>query len=51
MHRAEAVGVRQVAIDEDRSALRFRRVEYIKRVKRDASRAVSTEGQTRTNGQ
>lgn len=29
-------GVRQVAIDEDWSALRFRRVEYIKSVKRNA---------------
>jgi hypothetical protein len=44
-------GVRQVAIDEDWSALRFRRVEYIKSLKRDASRVLSTEGRTRTNGQ
>ena len=29
--------VRMVAIDEDWSALRFRRVEFIKRMKRDAS--------------
>jgi len=37
-------GVRQVAIDEDWSALRFRRVEFIKSFKRDASRALSAKG-------
>ena len=34
-------GVRQVAIDEDWSALRFRRVEYIKRMTRDAKRRMT----------
>ena len=34
--------VRQVAIDEDWSALRFRRVEFIKRVTRDPKRAMTT---------
>lgn len=37
-------GVRQVAIDEDWSALRFRRVEHIKTMKRDASRAATEQG-------
>ncbi|SFE51059.1 hypothetical protein [Thermoflexibacter ruber] len=37
-------GVRQIAIDEDWSALRFRRVEYIKQMKRDEKRAMSTGG-------
>ncbi len=41
-------GVRQVAIDEDWSALRFRRVEYIKSLQRDSKRAISAEGQKRT---
>ncbi len=41
-------GVRQVAIDEDWSALRFRRVEYIKSMTRDAKRAGSAEGKRRT---
>jgi len=36
--------VRQVAIDEDWSALRFRRAEYIKTLTRDASWAMSEEG-------
>jgi hypothetical protein len=40
--------VRQVAIDEDWSALRFRRVEYIKTLKRDASWVMSEAGQRRT---
>lgn len=34
-------GVRQVAIDEDWSALRFRRVEHIKRLTRDPKRLIS----------
>jgi hypothetical protein len=38
-------GVRQVAIDEDWSALRFRRVEFIKTMKRDKSRAMTKQGQ------
>ena len=42
-------GVRQVAIDEDWSALRFRRVEYIKSMKRDPKRALSDEGKKRTS--
>lgn len=41
--------VRQVAIDEDWSALRFRRVEYIKHLKRDATRTLSAQGRARTN--
>ena len=40
-------GVRQVAIDEDWSALRFRRVEHIKAMKRDASRAGTEQGKAR----
>jgi hypothetical protein len=40
-------GVRQVAIDEDWSALRFRRVEHIKTMKRDASRAATEQGKAR----
>ena len=42
-------GVRQVAVDEDWSALRFRRTEFIKSMKRDASRAISERGKTRTS--
>jgi hypothetical protein len=38
--------VRQVAIDEDWSALRFRRVEYVKKMTRDASRRLGRDGQT-----
>lgn len=41
--------VRQVAIDEDWSALRFRRVEFIKSMKRDPSRASSREGKKQTS--
>ena len=40
-------GVRQVAIDEDWSALRFRRVEFIKTMKRDVSRAATEQGKAR----
>jgi hypothetical protein len=40
-------GVRQVAIDDDWSALRFRRVEYIKSLTRDESRASSPAGKAR----
>lgn len=36
--------VRQVAIDEDWSALRFRKVEYIKSITRDPDGAISQEG-------
>lgn len=41
-------GVRMVAIDEDWSALRFRRVEFIKAMKRNATRAQTAEGKKRT---
>lgn len=40
-------GVRQVAIDQDWSALRFRRAEYIKSMKRDPERALSAQGKKR----
>ena len=40
--------VRQVAIDEDWSALRFRRTEYIKRLTRSKKMAISTAGKKRT---
>lgn len=40
--------VRQVAIDEDWSALRFRRVEFIKTMKRSPSMALSEQGKART---
>jgi hypothetical protein len=40
--------VRQVAFDDDWSVLRFRRVEFIKQLRRDTSRAMSTKGKTRT---
>ena len=40
-------GVRMVAIDEDWSALRFRRAEFIKTMKRDPSRAGSETGRAR----
>jgi hypothetical protein len=38
--------VRQVAIDEDWSALRFRKVEFIKSLTRASSRTVSAGGQS-----
>jgi hypothetical protein len=41
-------GVRMIAIDEDWSALRFRRAEYIKTMKR--SFAMSEEGKAKTKG-
>lgn len=41
-------GVRQVAIDEDWSALRFRKTEYIKTLTRRESFAISREGKERT---
>lgn len=40
-------GVRQVAIDEDWSALRFRRAEYIRTMRRDPSRAMSAHGRSK----
>ncbi len=42
--------VRQVAIDEDWSALRFRRTEYIKLLTRSNAMAQSPEGKRRTKG-
>lgn len=44
-------GVRQVAIDEDWSALRFRRVAYIKSLTRRKGMALSEEGKARTVGE
>ena len=41
-------GVRQVAIDEDWSALRFRRAEFIKKMIRDPDHAMSAAGRRRT---
>ena len=41
-------GVRQVAIDADWSALRFRRVDHIKTMKRRNSMAISKKGKART---
>jgi hypothetical protein len=40
--------VRQVAIDEDWSALRFRKVEYIKTITRRESYALTDEAKKRT---
>ncbi len=40
-------GVRQVAIDEDWSALRFRKTEYIKTLTRREGYAISDEGKKR----
>ena len=42
--------VRQVAIDEDWSALRFRKVQFIKSLPRRKSMAISREGKSRTSG-
>lgn len=42
-------GVRQVAIDADWSALRFRRVAFIKRFTREQKRAISTQGKQRAH--
>ena len=44
-------GVRQVAIDDDWTALRFRHVDHIRTMRRDPSRAISTAGRQRTAGQ
>ena len=41
-------GVRMVAIDEDWSALRFRRAEFIKSMKRDPTHAMSAVGKSKT---
>ena len=40
-------GVRMVAVDEDWSAFRFRKVEYIKSLQRDPQRIGSEEGRQR----
>ncbi len=42
-------GVRQVSIDEDWSALRFRKVEYIKTFSRSSKMALSEAGKSRTS--
>lgn len=42
--------VRQVAIDEDWSAIRFRRVEFIKTMQRRPGMALSEQGKSRTGG-
>lgn len=42
--------VRMVAIDQDWSALRFRRVEFIKSMTRNTSMALTNEGKNRTIG-
>lgn len=47
MGKAGYEAVRQVALDEDWSALRFRRPEFIREFKRDRGRALSTAGKTR----
>lgn len=41
-------GVRQVAINDDWSALRFRRVEFIKTMKRSEKRAMTESGKAKT---
>lgn len=43
--------VRQVAVDDDWSALRFRKAAEIKTMKRSSSMAISKEGKTRTTGE
>lgn len=40
-------GVRQVAVDEDWSALRFRRAEFIRTMTRDAARAATAVGRAK----
>ena len=42
-------GVRQIAIDDDWSALRFRRVEFIKKMTRNKKRAISKTRKSRTS--
>ncbi len=42
--------VRSVAIDEDWSGVRFRRVEFIKSMTRDKSRILTAKGQARRSG-
>jgi len=48
MGKAGFERVRQVAIDEDWSALRFRRVEFIKTMQRRESFALTKEGKAKT---
>jgi hypothetical protein len=43
--------VRQVAIDEDWSALRFRRVEFIKSMKRSQKMALSQQGKAKSKNE
>lgn len=43
--------VRQVAVDEDWSALRFRRAEHIKTMKRDPEGAISAAGRQKARAQ
>ena len=43
-------GVRQVAIDEDWSALRFRNASFIKKMTRRKDFAMSKEGKSKTSG-
>lgn len=50
MGNAGFEGVRMVAIDEDWSAFRFRRVEYVKTMTRDPKRAITTQGKSGTRG-
>lgn len=40
--------VRMVAIDEDRSAIRFRRVDFIKTITRDPKSRLSEKGKARS---
>ncbi|NMM47295.1 hypothetical protein [Marinigracilibium pacificum] len=42
--------VRMVAVDEDWSALRFRKVEFIKKMTRRESMAISKDGKGKTSG-
>jgi len=42
-------GVRMIAIDEDWSAVRFRRAEFIKSMKRQAERAMSKAGKAKAS--
>ena len=44
-------GVRMIAIDEDWSAVRFRRAEFIKSMKRDPKHAMSAAGRKKAAGQ
>ena len=44
-------GVRQIAIDDDWTALRFRQADRIRTMTRDPSRAISEAGRQRVGGQ